>query len=129
MDRYCCGYLFTSDFSEVVLVKKNRPPQLAGLLNGVGGKIEPGETAHDAMVREFDEETGMAVPHWINVGCLRDVDKKFSIEVFYNTSNRIEVESRTDEPIVTVKVADIREYEVNDEFRAMLDLILSGSEL
>ncbi|MER8374482.1 8-oxo-dGTP diphosphatase [Mesorhizobium sp. M0488] len=33
----------------------------AGMLNGPGGKIEPGETAAEAVVREVLEETGLRV--------------------------------------------------------------------
>lgn len=52
------GLLFSADFSHVLLIRKARPPWQTGKLNGVGGRIEPGETAHAAMHREFEEETG-----------------------------------------------------------------------
>lgn len=35
-----------------------------GLLNALGGKIEPSESPHCAMVREFREEAGIIVPCW-----------------------------------------------------------------
>ena len=57
MKLYVVGFLHYKD--EVVLLRKSRPPMLAGKLNGIGGKIEPGEHAVDAMVREFAEETGL----------------------------------------------------------------------
>ena len=43
----------------VALVNKNKPEWQAGLWNGIGGKIEEGETPEEAMRREFSEETGM----------------------------------------------------------------------
>lgn len=52
------GFLFSADLSTVVLIKKARPTWQRGRLNGVGGKIEPGETSITAMEREFAEETG-----------------------------------------------------------------------
>jgi 8-oxo-dGTP diphosphatase len=58
MTEYVAGYMFSPDLSRVALIKKNKPAWQAGLLNGIGGKVEPGETAHEAMVREFGEETG-----------------------------------------------------------------------
>lgn len=64
MKLYVCGFLFSPDRSRVVLIRKNRPVWQAGKLNGVGGKIEPGETPHDAMVREFREEAGLLIPTW-----------------------------------------------------------------
>lgn len=59
---YVIGLLFNDDCSSVILVKKNRPDILRGLLNGVGGKIEPNEYTIDAMVREFEEEAGVYIP-------------------------------------------------------------------
>lgn len=56
---YVLGFLFSPDREEVLLIEKTKPPFLAGKLNGVGGKIEPGETAKEAMVREFEEEVGI----------------------------------------------------------------------
>jgi 8-oxo-dGTP diphosphatase len=57
--RYVVGFMFDYNRDVVVLIKKNRPEWQAGLLNGVGGKIEPGEYAENAMAREFMEETGV----------------------------------------------------------------------
>ena len=57
--NYVVGFLFKEDKSSVVLIRKDRPAWQAGKLNGVGGKIEPNESAIDAMVREFREETSV----------------------------------------------------------------------
>lgn len=61
---YVVGFLLNTDRTEVVLIRKNRPVWQAGLLNGVGGKVEPGEEFETAMRREFIEETGVAVGEW-----------------------------------------------------------------
>lgn len=58
MKLYVVGFLFNRNRSEVALIRKNRPEWQAGKLNGIGGKIETAEQPHDAMVREFKEETG-----------------------------------------------------------------------
>ena len=57
--RYVVGFLLNYDRTQVVLIRKNRPAWQAGHLNGVGGKIEMGETPIEAMTREFEEETGL----------------------------------------------------------------------
>ena len=57
--RYVCSFLFSPDRGRVLLIRKNRPAWQAGKLNGVGGKIEPGEAPHTAARREFREETGL----------------------------------------------------------------------
>lgn len=62
MVKYSIG--FYHDNRDVVLVTKNRPEWQAGLLNGVGGHIEEGETPHDCVVREFEEEAGLVIPKW-----------------------------------------------------------------
>ena len=36
-----------------------KPDWQSGLVNGLGGSIESGETIHEAMVREFREECGV----------------------------------------------------------------------
>lgn len=59
--KYVVGFLFSADRRHVALIRKNKPAWQAGKLNGVGGKIEPGEAPYDAMVREFAEETGITV--------------------------------------------------------------------
>lgn len=64
--RYVCGFAFHDEVGtvrpRVVLVRKVKPDWQAGKLNGVGGKIEPGETPEAAMAREFKEETGVSMP-------------------------------------------------------------------
>lgn len=60
--RYVCGFLFDPDLERVALIIKNRgPANMAGKLNGIGGKINPGESARGAMAREFLEETGVHI--------------------------------------------------------------------
>lgn len=59
MIEYVCGFMFDEkEYPNVIMIEKKRPEWQAGKLNGIGGKIEPGEHFIDAMVREFHEETG-----------------------------------------------------------------------
>lgn len=44
---------------QVLVIEKNRPEFQKGRLNLIGGKVEPGETANQAAVRELLEETGL----------------------------------------------------------------------
>lgn len=61
--EYVCGFYVASD-NHVLLLEKVKPEWQKGKLNGVGGKIEPEETVHDAMVREFLEEASRRIPLW-----------------------------------------------------------------
>ena len=57
-DQYVCGFLFTMELDEVLLLrKKHGPSKLIGHLNGIGGRVDAGEDIHRAMHREFKEET------------------------------------------------------------------------
>jgi 8-oxo-dGTP diphosphatase len=62
--EFVVGFLFSRCEQRVVLIEKNRPEWQAGLLNGPGGKIEPGETTLEAIRREFREEAGLDIPGW-----------------------------------------------------------------
>lgn len=48
----------------VALIEKAPGTPNAGKLNGLGGRIEPNESTHECMVREFQEEAGLLVPEW-----------------------------------------------------------------
>ena len=62
MIRYVAGFLYTPERTHVVLIQKNRPLWMRGRWNGVGGKLEPGESWDECMMREFREETGVLIP-------------------------------------------------------------------
>jgi 8-oxo-dGTP diphosphatase len=58
MKRYVVGFCFDYNHENVLLIRKNRPDWQVGRFNGLGGKIEKGESPLAAMGREFVEETG-----------------------------------------------------------------------
>lgn len=61
LKQYVLGFAFSENRMHAVLIKKEKPEWQKGCLNGVGGKIEAYDADHyDAMVREFEEETGLA---------------------------------------------------------------------
>lgn len=62
-EEYTAGFLFWKN--DVLLVIKNHPEWQRGLINAIGGRVEPGETGMDCMSREFREETGIDVSCWM----------------------------------------------------------------
>lgn len=67
MKEWCLGFVILP--GHVVLLKKSRTLHV-GLWNGLGGKIEDGESAIEAMRREAKEESGLEL-NWKHVGYLR----------------------------------------------------------
>lgn len=99
--QYVLGFSCTRD--KVILIGKTRPAWQAGLLNGVGGKVEPGESSIDAMVREYREETGVetAEDTWLPFG--RISGKDFSVDLFVRRTQVADpVETLTDEAVYTI---------------------------
>lgn len=56
----CVGAIVLDDSGRILLIRRGRPPG-AGLWSLPGGRVEPGETPHAAVVRETREETGLVV--------------------------------------------------------------------
>ncbi|GBG14464.1 DNA mismatch repair protein MutT [Novimethylophilus kurashikiensis] len=101
--HYVIGLMFSPDSTKLVGILKHRPSFLAGLLNGVGGHVEEGESPASAVRREFEEETGVVT---------REEDWKFFhtlsgptyvMHCFYMHSDKyMEARTTTDEPIVVI---------------------------
>ena len=58
MPAFTLCFLFNGD--DILMLHRRFPPN-QGLWNGVGGHIEPGETATEAVIREVAEETGYRI--------------------------------------------------------------------
>ncbi|MBG0825607.1 NUDIX domain-containing protein [Planomonospora sp. ID91781] len=56
----CVGAIISDDSRRLLLVRRGRPPG-EGLWSVPGGRVEPGESDAEAVVREVAEETGLTV--------------------------------------------------------------------
>lgn len=82
MKVYVLGLAFTLNRDAVVLILKERPDWQKGLYNGVGGKVESGETTAAAMSREFLEETGVRLNNWSCFASFSDTGGEYVVHVF-----------------------------------------------
>ena len=104
--RYVVGFVFHStDPRQVLLIIKRRPKWQEGKLNGVGGKIEDGETPLEAMIRECKEETDIHIEDWKSV-CILD-DKRVWRVFFYVSKSSQEPKFCTDERPVWADSRDL----------------------
>lgn len=110
MKQYVCGFYFCDD--NVVLIRKNKPEWQAGKLNGVGGAVEPGESALDAMRREFREEASKHTceAEWRFFAVLRTRDAEIFFFSAHGTASGIS--SGTDEAIYFVQVDTISHHPI-----------------
>lgn len=110
MDVFVVGFAFTKDKKAVLLIKKNRPEWQKGLLNGVGGKVDLGETHKQAMIREGFEETGLYLK-WYYRGYMTGINNdgsRFHCEIFYSFDDKIwKYNQPTDEKPAIYRVDDI----------------------
>ena len=106
---YVVGFLFNQDRNKVALIKKLKPQWQKGLLNGVGGKIEAGETSKEAMIREFREETGVDTSDldiWDKYAVIEF--PKATLNVFRAFSDRVyDVKTVEKEEVSILYVADL----------------------
>lgn len=116
---YVVGYLFNDDGTEVALILKDHPAEQVGKLNGIGGRIERLEDSQMAMLREFEEETGVTVMDmvtkatelWQQTIYLQGPDWKV---LYYRAFSTVLIEHLkaktewpTSEPVVVVPVKDL----------------------
>ncbi len=66
----CVGAVVTDGQGRLLMIKRGHAPG-AGLWSIPGGRIEPGETDAEALVREMLEETGLAVEVGRLIGSVR----------------------------------------------------------
>jgi 8-oxo-dGTP diphosphatase len=66
----CVGAVIKDDQGRLLLIKRGHEPG-AGLWSIPGGRIEPGETDAEALVREMREETGLVVQAGPLLGTVR----------------------------------------------------------
>jgi len=108
MTHYVAGLLYSEDGMAVALIQKNRPQWQAGLFNAIGGKVELGETAQQAMRREFREEAGVDL-EWTHRMTLKGSD--YSVDFFsrHDDAAISQIMTMTDEVVEIHQAYDLPE--------------------
>jgi len=123
---YVIGFVF-DDKDRVVLIRKNRPDYLAGKLNGVGGKIEPTDRMPvDAMVREFDEETGVLLEKemWKCFGTISFGEREEDLIYLYVARAEISPKTVTDEEVFVFDHRIVSEKETTKNLPFLVEMAL-----
>lgn len=126
--QYVLGFVFNTSMTEVVLMRKNRPIEQQGKLNGVGGKVEDGESSMEAMIRECQEETTLNIDLWKMIGSINDqaVDNTFNVDVYMAVVGNIsEASTTTDEEVSVIPVSRLGEYELVDNIMDIINRCVS----
>lgn len=124
MTKYVCGFCFDEYFKEIALIVKNKPKWQEGKLNGIGGKIEPGELPVGAMRREFREEAGIHVHDWKPLIILSGED--WVVHFFYGSSKEFQyITTQEDEVVLLLKVDKVfPHYEYIDNLEWLIPLAI-----
>jgi 8-oxo-dGTP diphosphatase len=107
--HYVLGFVFDAGGAHVLLIEKARPSWQAGRLNGIGGRIENGEGAFEAMSREMREESGVDLDgtEWVVFAEL--VYRAARVKCFaLRGSAYCRAVTSTDERLARVAVASVR---------------------
>lgn len=104
MNRYVVGFMFDDQLQQVCMIRKNRPIWQDGKLNGIGGRIMDLECPIHAMVREFEEETGVKTlaATWAHVVTLRFPYAEIEVFAAQNTLALDQARTTTDEQVMKV---------------------------
>lgn len=125
---YVAGFLFSEDYSKIVLIRKNKPAWQAGALNGVGGKIELSDDSPlMAMIREFKEETGMEVKSWVEFCKL--TGKDFEVYFFKATGDISKVQTMEEEKIETHDTSYVYAEELIQNLHWLIPLALDTDDV
>lgn len=122
MNRYVVGFAFSADRQSVLLVRKLRPNWQKGYLNGIGGKIEHGETHSEAMDRECFEETGLQLS-WRYRGLMTGTNSDgnlFECHIFYAYENIDSFTQKEDEPLNIYSVPSLQGEKLLDNLNWLI---------
>lgn len=126
MNNYVVGFMFNKELDKVLLILKNRPDWQAGKWNGIGGKLKMNEEPLQAMVREFQEETGILTDQssWTWKGAFIHDGLSWAVDVFIAKGNIYEYTTITDERVEVIHLTDLDNYPVVPNLKWLIPMVL-----
>lgn len=127
MTQYTLGFAF-DDLGRVALIHKLRPQCQAGKYNGIGGKLESGESPRHGISREFHEETGILIgsPLWQRRGTMSG-QAGFTVYVFTVQSPLVrDVRTTSDEEVILKLPLQLNRGDCLDNVLALIELCRLG---
>ncbi len=108
--------MYDKDSQKVALIEKLQPAWQKGLLNGIGGKIEKDELPIDAMVREFEEETGVvsSSDEWQLFATVHKTDTYFVYFYFAKSDKVYDVKTIEEEKVAIYDVDNLPKNMINN---------------
>lgn len=100
--EYVLGFFFGCSLGSVALIRKTKPEFQRGKLNGIGGKIEPDDLSpYTAMVREFEEETGLntSIVFWQKFAIMEFPQARVFCFAYAGGASILELRTTTDEKV------------------------------
>lgn len=102
---------FIKQGSKLLLLNRESPAWM-GIWNGVGGKIEEGESARESIIREIFEETGLSINNPQFKGITSWIVDEVFVDGMYLYVAELPEEKRFDTPIKTAEgILDWKEYD------------------
>lgn len=127
VQHYSLGFAFNPDMSSVVLIEKAKGAIGEGMLNGVGGKVEPGEDFVEAMEREFFEEAGVFIPTTSWKKFALSQGPHHTMEVYWTVMDFEQVKdvrTCTAEKVIWVPVATVHKFPLCQSAKWLLQMAL-----
>jgi 8-oxo-dGTP diphosphatase len=122
MIKYVLAFIFDTN-NNIWLIEKQKPSWQKGKLNGIGGKIEEGETEDEAMYRELEEEAGVTDVQLFKVGEMignNNDDSDFYIAIYTGITDQV-LKTMEDETI-SLFMCDLTGFEYNENVPSLIEL-------
>lgn len=126
MTEYALSFVTQAD--SILTVEKRKPDWQKFRINLPGGKLEEGETALDASIRELFEETGITTGEAKLLGVIEGPDYRVHcVRHYVAARSYVRPVQKTDEPVAFIKLVDLlANHRLIPNLRIIIPLMLAN---